>query len=295
MVNLSPSKIIVESLRDHADMDLSLPVAGKAEHDTHCAACGVDLPAGSPTAWLKFGDSFTDWQYLANETVRGEAQVCQHCAALFSSAFLQKVQATASAAIYSAEGAFVMNKDSDRVRLLKDPPKTPFVAYIATTMGQHVAWRAPVTLDRDLIRIAVAREVITINRTLLLQAVEVCERVMAAIGQDMQNEQESAQSGKRRGRPKAVEIPKHPFSFLDRDMEDPYHGQIKDHYRKRMLKLGMTAEIELLESLGEGELWGLSVFVKKKTEEDKPSLTTLKEAKAASADKKAAKAAEESV
>lgn len=295
-MNLSPSKIIIESLRDHADMDISLPVAGKAEHDTHCAACGVDLPAGSPTAWLKFGGSFTDWQYLANQTVRGEAQVCPHCAALFGSNFLQKVQATASAAIYSSEGTWVMNKDSDRVKLLKDPPKTPFVAYIATTMGQHVAWRAPVTLDRDLIRIAVAREVITINRPLLLRAIDVCKRVMDAIGQDMQDEEEAAQAGKRRGRPKAVEIPKHPFHSLDRTMEKPRHGQIKDFYRERMLKLGMTAEIEFLESLGEGELWGLSVFVKKKEEEDKPHLTTFKEAKAASADRKAAKqAAEEPV
>lgn len=290
-MKLSPSKIIVESLRDHADMDISVPVAGTAEHDTHCAACGVDLPAGSPTAWLRFGDSFTDWQYLANETMRGEVQVCQHCAALFGSSFLKNVQATASAAIYSPEGAWVMNKDSDRVKFLKDPPNAPFVAYIATTMGQHVAWRAPITLDRDLIRIAVARDVITINRPLLLEAVKVCKRVMSAIAEDVKDEKEAAQAGKRRGRPRAVEIPKHPFYFLDRTMEDHRHGQISNFYRERMLKLGMEAEIKFLEGLGEGELWGLSVFVKKKEEEDKPCLTTFKEAKAASADRKAEKRA----
>lgn len=294
-MNLSPSKIVVESLRDHAGIDLSIPVASKAESDTHCAACGVDLPAGSTTAWMKFGRGFTDWQYLANQTVHGEAQVCPHCASLFSSTFLQKVQATASAAVYSPEGAWVMTKDSERVKFLSDPPKAPFVAYIATTMGQHVAWRAPVTMDRDLIRIAIARDVIAINRPLLLRAIEVCKRVMEAIGQDVQAEDADATAGKRRGRPKAAEMPKHPFEFLDRSMEDPRHGRIKDYYRERMQKLGMKAEIEFLDGLGEGELWGLSVFVKKKVEEDLPQLTALKDKLASGAKKKAAKAAEETV
>jgi CRISPR type IV-associated protein Csf1 len=287
MTNLFPSQIIVESLRDHAGIDISIPVAGKTENDTHCAACGVALPSGSQAARLKFGRSFTDWQYLVGETAHGgEVQVCRHCASLFSLPFL-RLQATASAAIYSPKGAWIMTKDEERIAFLNSPPEPPFVAYIATTMGQHVAWRAPVTMDRDLLRIAVARDVITINRPLLFQAVKVCEGVMAKISQDILDEASvtGQEGGKGRGRPKTADVPKHPFEFLDRDMDAPSHGKIRDDYRRRMVSLGLHSEIRLLESLGEGELWGLSVLVKKKDEV--PKTTTLKEKLADSASKKA--------
>jgi hypothetical protein len=72
-------------------------------------------------------------------------------------------------------------------------------------------------------------------------------------------------------------------------MDAPSHGKIRDDYRRRMVSLGLHSEIRLLESLGEGELWGLSVLVKKKNEV--PKTTTLKEKLADSASKKA-KAAE---
>jgi CRISPR type IV-associated protein Csf1 len=259
MLIFSPSKLIVDSLRNHVGIDLPPGTGNQAETPTHCSACGVHIAAGDDMAWLRPNQkSFTDWQYLTHESFDdGAVPVCPHCAALFGQAFVQQIQSRAAAAVYSNEGAWMLTRDSERKWFLLTPPNPPYVAMIATTMGQHVAWRAPLTLDNNLIRIAVGRRVITINRPRLMEASSLCFGIADRVRAEMK---------KPDGKPVTL-VPNHPFVALDRKMEVSAHGVIRPSIRKWMSSNEMDAEIAMLESLGDGELWGLSVLNKAKIED----------------------------
>ncbi len=266
----SSSRIVLDSVARHAGVTLAAPEGIVADDDIHCGACGVAIPCGGRFVVLRpDAGSFTDWQYLAvHGAPGGEFAVCPSCATLFTKAF-QVYQTRAAAAVYSAEGAWMLSFDAERRWFLLTPPEPPFVAYIATTMGQHVAWRAPITTDKNLIRLAVGRTLLTINRPLLLEASDICRDLADAIRQEIKDTQGKAINLK----------PDHPFARLDRKMEDPEHGMIPPRFREWMRKTGRTNELAFLDGLGEGELWGLSVLNKAKHED--PIKTCIKDRLAA--------------
>lgn len=269
-MNISSSKLVIEALSRHAGIEFPAADGIPSPEDTHCGACGVAIPQGERLVRIMPNSTtFTDWQYLAHPTlIEGRVPVCQHCAPLFTGTFLSH-QARASAAVYSADGAWMLTLDAERMALLLDPPEPPFVAYVATTMGQHVAWRAPVTLDKNLIRIGVGRDSITINRPLLLEASTICRELADSVREQMKNKD---------GKPYVLKQ-NHPFISLDRKMESPTHGVIQPPILGWMLERGMQDKIDFLGRLGEGELWGLSVLNKSRQED--PIVTSIKDKLAA--------------
>jgi CRISPR type IV-associated protein Csf1 len=146
-------------------------------------------------------------------------------------------------------------------------------------MGQHVAWRAPVSMDKNLFRIAIGRDILSINRPRLLRAIEICSSVMPKIAAH----QESNDAAKTKKR-KNSNVRKHPFILLSRDTEERGHGVLRQDYREIMMSLGMRDEIEFLEDLDEGILWGLASFLKEK--EVTPRYVSINDALAERAKKK---------
>lgn len=257
MSALSASRMVLQSLQQHApDVALTAPQGIPVTEATCCAACGADLQPGDRMVWSKPGKGFTDWQYLTHPTLRdGQFPLCTACAVFFTSDYL-RFQAAIPAAACGPSGAWALTSDAERRWFLLTPPEPPFVAYVATTMGQHVVWRAPITMDANLLRIGVARSVLNIRRPLLLAASELCHSLAAGLRED---------GFKVTGN--------HPFAALDRKMESAGHGQIRGDCRAWMQDHGLSDEIELLESLSEGELWGLAVLNKSKP--DTPVATTI--------------------
>lgn len=210
---------------------------------------------------FKPGPTFTDWQYLVGDTIpaKGQFPVCVYCAAVMGGDFLKRHQAKYNSAIYSAEGAWAITKDGERKAFLLSPPEPPFVAYVATTMGQHVVWRTPITLDKDWLQVGFGRDILTIERPLLLAASSCCEAVMDAL----------RDSDYFTGRKKIKAGVRHPFVELNRKGigECGQQGVLRGDYRAWLVRNGFAADVALLESLGPGELWGLSVLNKQKIEE----------------------------
>jgi CRISPR type IV-associated protein Csf1 len=174
-----------------------------------------------------------------------------------------KYQAVASAAVYSEDEALLITTDAQRMDFLMNPPNPPFVAYVATTMGQHAAWRAPVTLDKSLIRIGFARRHLTIRMPVFEQALLLSGQVIDAYNKPILAHNETVKAKKDKKKPLDL---RSPFQFLDRSIEDGSHGLVRSDIKKFMLENGMTKELAFFESLSEGELWALSIFVKKKQE-----------------------------
>jgi CRISPR type IV-associated protein Csf1 len=260
----SAPEIITNAMRLHLPSVLS-PAEGAikhAEHDMVCALSGKVIKKGDPFVQVKPGKSFTDWQYLSGEANNGVLTVTPESAALFTGEFL-KYQAVASAAVYSADEALLITTDAQRMDFLMNPPNPPFVAYIATTMGQHAAWRAPVTLDKNLIRIGFARRHLTIRMPVFEQALLLSGQVIDAYNKPILAHNETVKAKKDKKKPLDL---RSPFQFLDRAIEDSSHGLIRSDIKKFMIENGMTKELAFFESLSEGELWALSIFVKKKQE-----------------------------
>jgi CRISPR type IV-associated protein Csf1 len=249
--------MVLESLQQHAPhVPLSPPQGIPVTEPTCCAACGCDLLVGDHMVWSRPGKGFTDWQYLTHPTLRdGQFPLCTSCAVFFTSDYL-RFQAAIPAAVYGPAGAWSLTGDAERRWFLLTPPEPPFVAYIATTMGQHVVWRSPITMDAELLRIGIARTVLTIHRHKLLVASDLCHDLAGRMRED------------------GLKVTgNHPFTALDRKMEAGGHGQIRPDFLMWMQNHGLTDEINLLESLGEGEIWGLAILNKSKP--DIPAVTTI--------------------
>lgn len=236
---ISASRIAMAGLGGFTKPATGTPVSAP----TACMACGVTIARGeSAIKWRPSKSTFTDFQYLA----AGSGVLCIYCAPLVENRVLVKTQKC----VISEDGAWSLAKDAHRAWFLTDPPRTPFVAVISDSMKQHLIWRAPVTLDTDLLRVQIGRSSLSIDRPLLLEAVgwaSAAAEIARAAGLRV--------------------TPNHPFARLDRERSAPGHGTVRgdilalanDHSELREL-------LRRLHALGEGELWGLSVLAKARRE-----------------------------
>lgn len=243
MSKLSSSRMILNALARYVPISVFEGIP--SDRDTRCTACGVDIHAGDPVVELSPGKGFTDWQYLIAEG----SHLCPHCATCFGGTFFSDVQSPLiPAAVFNEDDVWVMLTDAQRHAFLLDPPKPPFVAYVTyPNNNQHIAWRAPVTLDTRVIKLAFGRDLWVIYRDRLMRASERCFELAEHI------------------RANGIKlVPNHPFISLSRELGNDGYGRIRPDIRKWMEAQGLNKDIVFLESLTEGELWGLGVMNKEK-------------------------------
>jgi CRISPR type IV-associated protein Csf1 len=209
---------------------------------TRCGACRQPIAAGEAVhAWRPSADSFTDWWAVEARAV-GTIGVCGDCAPLVSMPALGRAQSV----VATTDSVCKLTGDAHRTWLLLDPPQPPFVAMIADGKRRHVAWKARVTLDADLIYVQVGAVALTIDRPLLLCAVGWCA--------------EAARRAREHGR---RVTPNHPFQRLDRNLDNPGHGRLRpDILAASSGDERLAALLQRLQQLGPGELWGLAVLAK---------------------------------
>ena len=227
-----------------AGFGVSTVPAQYAKTDGQCKCCGKDIKQGEAVGEVSTGKSFTDWtDFYAGD------YVCISCTTAFTGDFMK----IAKSAVVNKDGAWSLSKDENRKWLLLDPPEPPFVAFIATTMSQHLAWKAKPTLDKDRIALLVGKIQYMIDRPLLLQCVEDAKELVDWV----------------RLNGKIKITPNHPYAALSRDGGDERHGTIRRDIEEFVINSGdqkMIAILNRLRTLGEGELLGMAVLAKQKQE-----------------------------
>jgi CRISPR type IV-associated protein Csf1 len=216
------------------------PSGVPAKNEGICALCGKTINLGDPCSHkLDLGSSFMDDLDMA---CRGSQMLCGYCLELKTA---QNLRATGFGVFSSKDGVLPFRKWPDVGRALVNPPEPPFCMTYALNNNQHMAWRAPVNLSKDLFYVRVGLRDLKIRRKKLLEAVEHC-RVLAEAVNDLQGKKEN---------PKAKTKP-NPFSTLAPDFKDPNHGRLKTIvFQKNLAHL--RPHVDALLDLTQGETWAL--------------------------------------
>lgn len=225
---------------------------GIAEQDTCCAMCGRQVRKGEvcDAEFVNQG-TFMDDLDLA---VRGSQTICQWCGTVKRAAAMPALKGT----VVCKEGVLPIRSDAHRSWFLLTPPEPPFVALIGITQNQHLVWRTPVTLSRQLITVRVGEDLLTIRQGRLQESVAACRRAG-----EISAEMLTRQAQKHNKKAKPIKPFPHPFMSLDRDGKNVNHGV----FRPTAVELGLkNAELQsLLDFLAcstKGELWALATLAK---------------------------------
>jgi len=190
-----------------------------------CALSGRLMSEGDWIAPFKPTSGFTDDMFI----VARSGVVSGYVAAIMQGPVLIRTQR----GVFCAAGAYSLAKDDDRAWLFLNPPAPPWVAVAGTSIGQHLIWKTPVTVDNAIMQIRVGQENVVVRRTVL-------DAVLAAIKQERLDN-----PGFTNG-----------FMSLDRDMKAPNHG---------IPRTDLPAHLSALyASLTRGEIWALAALAKAK-------------------------------
>jgi CRISPR type IV-associated protein Csf1 len=207
-----------------------------APEDGHCAYCAAKFKKGEDYGGPYVGlRSFMDARSLTNQTPK---HVCKHCPAAMAVLPLQYTQRV----VVTKNNVFQLLSYEQKAHFLLNPPEPPFYVWQSDAKIQHLSWRAEPTLDKDFIKLRVGNRMFSIQRLLVLEAIEACKAI----------ETHRAESEKRK-----PDYRKHPFQFLDSELYATSHGVWLPKVRELALQAGLEKEIQLLDTLGYGELWAL--------------------------------------
>lgn len=201
-----------------------------------CAMCGTAIQTGELADNFLPGDSFTDHPALA---AKSSGVICGDCKAVWRKEFLQKY----SKSVICEEGVFPFAKMENQAYWLLNPPNTPFIMMLSDQQQQHLVWRAPVNLSRDLYQIRFGGSVLTIRRPVLLEALAASKYLAGRLNE---------------GAKKPAF--KSPFERLDWNMADLRHGRLR-HEALALRDEEALKAIALLRSITPGEAWALCVLL----------------------------------
>lgn len=214
---------------------------------TVCAMCSRPINKGDLAQVLKPSKSFTDWLSLTPSRHQ-----CGWCAVTTQQANMRPLQR----AIITREGVYPVGKDDNRAWFLLTPPEPPYAVVISTgaaTSAFHLHWRTPVTLSNDCVVVRLHDVISTIRRPVLMAALKQCEE-LAAI-------ELAAAPPKRHIKAASVQR-RHAFVALDRNLDAPNHGRIRDSAITAARAAGRDDLISAMANLTPAELWALATLAK---------------------------------
>jgi CRISPR type IV-associated protein Csf1 len=210
-----------------------------SKKETACAFCGSEIHIGDLCVPFSVGGAFMDARSFA---APGSETTCGYCIQVLSAEGLRLT----GHGLFSLDNGFALfRKWKDIAAGLENPPAGTFVAVRATANNQHMAWRAPVNMSRDLFYVRVGLRDLKIRRPILLKAVEV-----------------SVKLGEAAGILPSKKSLSHPFAILDPDLKDVSHGRLRttNGIDKTPITIWYDKypeEIKFIHSLTLGETWGL--------------------------------------
>ena len=240
----SPSHIVRTALNYE-------PVGVPMPHDALCCMCGQDIKAGELGNKSSFSSGFTDQPSLARSGKN--TFVCGDCGALGSTLALMAT----GHGCFSASGVTPFRKWVDVAAALTNPPEPPFVMSYATAKSQHMAWRSPVSLSRDVFYVRVGLRNFQIRRQRLLDAPAICKRLADAA----YAKPDTGKKPKKATAPKGKTLP-NPFVLLDPSCKDLSHGVL--HPKVHVLAQQeppaypeLQQDLAWIKTLTSGEIWAL--------------------------------------
>ncbi|MBE7540621.1 MAG: hypothetical protein KJZ92_16515 [Rhodocyclaceae bacterium] len=246
---ISPSAIALQALGLQPSGNFKATAAGPA---MRCSMCGVGIEPGSLYDKLDLPESFTNKLAMA---IPGGEHICGACKTVMGEGAFQQSLATA---IVSTKGYFPIMKKENRAWAFLDPPESPFFVTIQNAQQQHVVWRAPVSLSREIILVRVGEQVLRLRRQKLKAAREIVLRL------DDFRHRISVHDGKARKPKKAAaaqDAAESPF-VADWKYQSADGGVMKQWYRD-LVAAGNVPEEEqaVLSSLNAGEVWALQAVL----------------------------------
>jgi len=209
--------------------------------EAHCIMCGAALRRGEPANRLAsntFNDAFnnvTDLRALSGK------YKCGDCQALAGRTWLQ----TYSKSFATRDGIWKFASNEQIAGLLLDPPEPPFAAILSTKNMQHMIWRTPVTLSRDLITVRLNDDLLQIRRPVLLAALATFNRIQAIMA-----DTPSPTTGK---------LLKPPAAMFSSELASSKVGVVRADVAELLYSLGEGALVEQLNRLSMGEWWALGI------------------------------------
>ena len=148
---------------------LALPPGVASDIDQVCALSGVEVPAGTENLvpW-KPKDSFRDQFFMADRRSR---YVTQETSAILTRPFMQRY----ANSVISTDGWFKFASTNDVAWHLLNPPTPPFVMIFGVTQMQHLLWRAPLSLSRELFFVRLGPRLIRVRHSRVLAALNLAE------------------------------------------------------------------------------------------------------------------------
>ena len=147
-----------------------------------------------------------------------------------------------SFAVLTEDGVFQIAKDVHKAWLFLTPPEPPFIAVLSSATMQHLVWRTPVTLSKELIYLRRGGDLFTIRPGALTLAVDAAKRIKA---------RRSEETGK--------DAPLSPYAVNDRGLGRSAHGRLSPKAIKHMTAEDKTLFFEL----SPGEIWALGFLLVK--------------------------------
>ena len=249
MTIISPSAIALQALNLAPQGD---HVAHK-EDSIRCAMCGTFVNPGETYSFLMLKESFTNQLAMA---IPGGTHVCGACHVVMNTGAFQMSLATA---VVSASGYFPIMKKENRAWAFLDPPEPPFFITVQNAQQQHVVWRAPVSLSKDLILVRVGEQILRLRRPQLIKARDIVFRLN-------EYRRNAARTGnKEKKTPDFAESP----LVAEWKYQSVDGGTVKAWYsnsnpeKPGLLEIGAVtlAEHAHLMSLNAGEVWALQAVL----------------------------------
>lgn len=211
--------------------------AGVASEPGRCCMCGFPHEVGEFILPWEPTDSFTDYGNLLAPNAQ---QICGWCAALWTQDFTQKYLRS----MVCEQGVFPCASNDHIAYWLLNPPEPPYVLFMGDQKRQHVVWRTPVSLSKELILMRFGERLMSIRPAVLREATVQVRALLAITNVAMKKKRKS------------------PFFKLSRDMDSQQHGLIiEDILALADEDPAAGSYVELLNSLTPGEIWGLTSTV----------------------------------
>jgi CRISPR type IV-associated protein Csf1 len=239
---ISPSEIAVRAA--------GLGPAGMhaADHDGICAMCGTPYRKGEPVEPFAMGETFTDYSALRHPS---GTHLCQWCPKSLGREFSQTYLRT----VICREGIFPASSNENRAYWLLNPPEGPWLFLQGDQKIQHVVFRAPVNLGKEVYQIRMGDMVATVRRSKLVEGMAAAKELADFA---------TAIARRRTKRPQPY---KTPFVSVSRDFTSVLHGCLRHElHEEALVNPDVQRLIETVESLTPGELWGLTAVMYAKPE-----------------------------
>lgn len=222
-----PSDLALEALQVSPE---GIPYGGDA---TACSHCGKPIQHGDLHTPVSVGQFFSDTRDLAAFT----GIVCGGCAVLRR----KKAMNGLSYAVLTKDGIFPIAKDAHKAWLFLDPPEPPLIAVHTSATMQHLVWRTPVSLSKDLISLRRGGDLFTIRPPMIKAAITAAKAL---------------QERRLASEPKAILSP---YAVVDRKLRDANHGKLSPKAVEAMTQ----EERNLFYALTPGEVWALTHLLTK--------------------------------